>query len=1652
MALVAGCASPAPNASGGALPGANASPGPASSGTLPDATPLPGTTQLPDAVPIDWTGLDLPPLVQVATLEATSRVAAGALLDTGFRLASLDGSDPVALAGRLLADPPLDLRVTRSDGAIALLEPSAPLRPGQAYRLSLRGPDGLLQGAWAVQAVRPLHVVTTVPGDESTDVPRDTGIEVTFDQDGVDLDEARRFIAIDPAVDGTFVQEGRTIAFAPASPLAEGTVYTVTVRHGLPLHGTPMTLERDVVFAFETAGGPVARAHLSFARSLFESAPTEAPVIGLRVDSDEEEEQDADAPSASSALVSVAVHRLANMRAAIDAWETIEEAPSWTAVSGTAPVDTGSLVRVIAADVTLERFTPDDDWSRWIRLPDALQAGWYVVTVTLDGVPRQVVLQVTDVAVYAAVTETRTLVWANDLAAQGPLEGATAGLLGTTLGRTDAQGLLVAQTPAAVLEAQEDPGPAVVTVRSGAAGVFVPIEGGLCEKCEGTLERSQPWWLLFQPDRFVYRSTDTIQAWGVVRDRGSLDTPAAVEVQLVTMGDDAVAPVATGSATPDRTGSFHVQLPVTDLPYGEYALQLRVGDEVLADRWVEVGPIVKPAWTLGLSTNRHAVISRQAVTVRATATFFEGTPVAGARIIVRSDASRTMTTNSQGTATARLQLRLSENDEQWTVQDIDGRPVQPEEGSIHGRTAVAVFSAAVIVRVTPRLDGDRLTVSGTVNRVALSRFEREDVEDLWSVNPYGAALAGRRVAVRVIEHRWVKVKEGSTYDFVAKRVVPIYRYEDVTRDLGSRNVTTDGDGAFRFVMPVTGADRTYEVKAASSDAAGRRTRASGWAGDEPDWYGQQFTRVEPVDGSPESYGTGDPIRVELAGGAGRKDASAYLWTLAAGGLSSWKLTTAPRLALSFRASWVPNATMNAVHFTGRGYEVAESWTAQYRVEDERLTVQVTPDRTRYRPGATATVAVRTLLDGTPASASVYLQVLDEKLYAMDVVVDEDPLEALYAMPGSGIIGVGWTHRMPGADGGGGGDATGGGGDAPRDDFRDWLVAKLVRTGSDGRAGVTFDLSDDLTSWRATASAVTAGLEAGRGQARLPVGLPFFVEATVAPEYLTADRPVIRVRGYGSRLTSDDVVTFRISSPTLPMAQATVKARAFRPAEVRLPKLAAGTHTLRIVASTGSGEDRRTDTLIRTFTVVTSRTVQGVTTMTPLAEPIVPTAGGAFTTLVLSDAGRGRVVPVLQELVWGDPLRADRTLAAALAARLLREEFGLDEPDLEALQGDVSRFQQDGGIAVVPHGAADLELTALAAMAGDSRVNRSGLASYLYEVEATTRERVLWQLLGRAALGEAVLPQIQAAGDQQNLTVDEQVILALAAIAAGDETLAGTLERRVLNAYGEQMGPWVRVAGGSPERVTVRTARIAIVAASLGDPVAAGMDAYVGANPPRATVLDLERALAARGWVERIPPSDASALLTVGGARSTVQIRNSEPVEIRLTAAQARTARLEPGSGSVLVTETTEQPLARSSMSAPSGQRFTRTIKPGTTVKSTDLVTVSLKVTLGSRGTEGCWIVTDFAPSGLVPLVGGSDEYYEEEASPGIVTPMRVVGQRVEFCVDEDPDRPTQTLRYVARVVTPGVYRWEASVLQSPLIPEQGSSITPSRVTIRGLGD
>ena len=97
------------------------------------------------------------------------------------------------------------------------------------------------------------------------------------------------------------------------------------------------------------------------------------------------------------------------------------------------------------------------------------------------------------------------------------------------------------------------------------------------------------------------------------------------------------------------------------------------------------------------------------------------------------------------------------------------------------------------------------------------------------------------------------------------------------------------------------------------------------------------------------------------------------------------------------------------------------------------------------------------------------------------------------------------------------------------------------------------------------------------------------------------------------------------------------------------------------------------------------------------------------------------------------------------------------------------------------------------------------------------------------------------------------------------------------------------------------------------------------------------------------------------------------------------------------------------------------------------------------------VVSDYVPSGLAPVVRQMTWYGEDEDEDAsdTVTPWRVEGQRVDFCVGFDSKHPTQRLRYAARVVTPGSYRWEPAVLQSSIVRDWGIVLPAFEVTIGG---
>ena len=622
-------------------------------------------------------------------------------------------------------------------------------------------------------------------------------------------------------------------------------------------------------------------------------------------------------------------------------------------------------------------------------------------------------------------------------------------------------------------------------------------------------------------------------------------------------------------------------------------------------------------------------------------------------------------------------------------------------------------------------------------------------------------------------------------------------------------------------------------------------------------------------------------------------------------------------------------------------------------------------------------------------------------------------------------------------GGGGGDTTGGGGD--RVNFRDALLFKTIVTDARGRGSVSFPLSDDLTSWRVTASAITSRLEAGTGSVLVPVGLPFFVDASLAPEYLVADRPSIPVRAFGSAIAPGDAVTIEVTSTSLGFDSGPIRAAAFNTTVVPLPALRLGTQTITITGTTGSGSTARTDRLTRTFTVVETHLTQARTKYVELPATGPFSGGSGLTTVVVSDANAGRYLPLLTDLAEGGGARLDRGLAADIASSLLVSHFGSGSEVRNGGTFDAARYQTpDGGLALLPYSSSDLELSALVALVAPDRVDRIGLENFLrgvYTDASDTRERQMFALAGLAGLGDPVMPALQAAAADPALTIREQLMVGLGAAAVGDDATARSIAAALIVGNGERLGQQARLrVGTSAADITTATALIAVLTAAVGDTRAPLFWAYVEDNPAVDELEVLPAAAYATEMLAHLQVRPASFAYTVDGTRTVITLEQGRSFEFGLTAKQLAALTIEQIAGAVGVTTSWHETILPTALQPDPDITISRSVRPVATIGSADLVTVDLTVTFGPQAATGCHQVTELVPSGLAP-VGSLASWVDPNSEPPVTTngatmPYDQSGPRVFFCADPSSPSAAQILRYFARVVTPGTYVWEPAIAES----------------------
>jgi hypothetical protein len=1612
------------------------------------------------------TPTERPPILAytpTASLMAGTTAGGVVALDSDFLLASVDGTAAAELASRITVEPAVELAVEPGpDQTSVRLRPTARLQAGRVYRFTLTAPDGRPLDSWAFQARQSVQVASTVPGDTYTSVPLDTGIEVTFDQDGA-LDAASHF-QIRPRTEGRFEQHGRTLAFIP-SRLKAATVYTVTVTHGVKVQGTDETLAEDYRFRFETAARPGTRStNLSFPNEILDVPSTgrpDLPIWGYNADGS--------APTKAR----IEVYRLRDIGAAIDAFRQLRGSPRWAQWSTDSAVSTTGLRRVMAFDARLRRGGD----SLWFRLPATLAPGWYLVQRPSPKRPTQVVLQVTDVAGYLTVSSSRTLVWANDLVTGRALPGAIVDLDGRELGRTDAKGLLLADTPASLLAesprrgsvAAPDP---VVVVRAADRSMFIPAAGSSQIYGEGydSIGRAEDYWLSYHTDRLVYRRTDAINVWGVIRERAAGAVPDEVEMQLVTGTGDPLPPAITAvRSKPGPTGTFKGSLGLRDIPEGSYDLVLRVGGDVVGSIGIQVDRILKPAYRLQVETGRRVYIRGDRIRITSRASFYEGSPVPGVPLRIDGVIERNVRTDASGAAVYRTTARLDpdSSEDGFEYQSVSVNPARAEEGDIIGASReFMVFPSTRTIDGQAAIRSGRVVVTGAVHLVDRDRLENELAKGAspWDLDPRGKPVGAATVSLTFFEEIPRKVRTGTEYDWIEKKVVPVYDNNVDYQQVRTIKVRTSANGSFSASIRDSGRKHDYHVNVSVGDPDAHTSRTVAFAssgqttGDQVDFDHGYLEPTTPGAERPLGYAIGDPI--DLTFREIRPVASGrYLFQFAQRGLRDASIQSSPHLLTQFRSWAVPNLTISAVHFTGKRYVLADVYGVPFRAADRALTVGLTTTRPRYVPGEEVTLNVRTRdRKGTPVAAAVALQAVDSKLFAMGAAADADPLGDLYSTISSGITWTTASHRMQRLLFGEGGDTTGGGGDEGRVDFRDAVLFDVIQTDANGLGTTTFRLSDDLTSWRVSAAAVTTDMQAGSQSIDVPVGLSFFVDASIAPEYLAGDRPSIQVRTYGSALKPGSPVRITVASESLGLASRTVHAKAFGNVTVALPRLTPGMHAITISASSEAAGPVMSDRMTRSFTVRDSRLEQTKTAYIENVGDPIPGGGRGLTTLVISDASAGRYLPLLLEVSAAEGARLERALGAAMASALLTQRYGAPESVRPAGDFDGDLYQTpDGGIAPVPFAGNDLELTALVAIVAPERFRADRLRQYLVSVLASpksTRERRVYALTGLAGLGDPVLPQIQALAADPQLTIREQLVTGLGAAAIGDSATARAIATRLWERHGEEVAGSARLrVGDSADDIATATSLMAVLAAATGDARAPAFWAYAEANPRATAPYELFAVAYVDRLIDRLPVAPAQFAVVLDGKRTVVDLDVGESYQLSLTAAQGQKLRIESLKGVIGLTATWREPVAASAIKTDPDIRIQRSRTPAAVVDASDLVRVDISVEFGPKAPTGCHQVTELVPSGLIALGATASWAYKEEeeqanAGLALVRPFAVVGQRVMFCAAPTKIERTVQLRYYARVITPGRYVWEPAVVESRTAPDRAAMTKEVVVRIR----
>ncbi|MEN2776188.1 dockerin type I domain-containing protein [Acetivibrio clariflavus] len=1492
---------------------------------------------------------------------------------------------------------------------------------------------------WMFQTQSTFKITGTLPAEKSVNVPVNTGIEINFSHEN--FTDFKEHFEITPTVKGKFEIHKKTAVFVPER-LEYDTVYTVRIKKGIKLQGTNRELTEDYVFSFETESKNAnatpspdeITANIYTGRYLYDFASDEIPEVLVTYSIQNRRLT----PVEIKAQMSIYAYK--DFDSFFDAVKDKNTTPYWARsyIKKFVPVD--NLQKVLDFEQVLNEDNSRTYGQTYIKLPQKLPEGYYILDGTWKDVRFQTFLQITNTGIYIAESNTKTLVWLNDLSTQKPIEGASIRFVGydnvqysgndgvaffESIGVPDQNNNIIFDLYAYNRYNKF----MIVTTKEGKSSVL---------DCSSNVYFNEnKYWTYFYTDRNMYKSDDTVNIWGFVKNRYSDEPIDYLTLELNSNRYDNSTPIIKQTLQLNNS-FFEASINLPNLPEGYYYITLKKGDKLIINQYLRIKNYTKPSYKLEITKDKEAIFVDEQATFNIKAAFFEGTGVSDVNITYYVNAyqlngniaSTTKKADLKGNLSVQYSPTAGDNVQGVRTAIINARATLPESGLIDASDYLQVFINDINIQGDAKIKDGKATVTAKVNKIDLERINNGTAEN--SYDYLGEPVANQKINGSIYKNTWIKTETGTYYDYINKTTYKSYSYKLQKEFMGDFSMTTSSDGtaSYSFNAPEL-QDGYYTVEISSIDRNGRKISNTLYCGKVYD-YSIYNNPIYTLEVNKDSYRLGERVDVSFKYGGQPLPEGSYLYFKAQNGIYDYDTVTSSSYSFNFSEEDIPNTAVYAVYFNSKTY-VFRSISVNYDIQEKNLTIQASTDKDFYKPGENVTVYFNINdLDGNPVKSTVNISVVDEAFfYLQDQNVDL--LKTLYTYVGSGVYFEGRSHTLeknqdyydyngrvllPADAASGGGSGENKSEPTVREDFKDTAKFITIQTDDKGRGQATFKLPDNITSWRVTLSAISEDLHAGSDKTNIIVTLPFFINYSFNTTYLEGDKPILGVNAYGNGLEENDEITFEVISSDDSNPKLTVKGKAFERINIPLWTLKEGQQDIIIKAYSDKGYS---DAVKHSFNVVKSYYQIEKAVYYDVKPNMTITSGNSgYTSLVFQDKSSGMYLSDLLSLRYSYGNRIDQIVSNYTASSLIEEYFKDVYSDYELPKPSLADYQKsNGGLSLLPYSESDLELSAKLTSLVKSMVNTKLLKDYFYNnLGSTSASDKVKALYGLSVFKEPVLLELEEVAKIDNLSVKDLIYLALAYCELGDVSTAELIYKNRIYPNIEKFEPYYRVnVEKDKDDILEVTSLCAYLAAKINAPESEGLYEYCLRNYTKDILIGIEKLMYISTVLENQEPKEGKITYSLAGETKTVTVSNGSSHCISLLPSQLEDFRVVDVEGIVSVVSIfKEDVLDINKKDDEISIKRTYYYSNGfpltsNTLKQGDIIKVRLEWNISNTAFDGTYMITDYLPSGLKPY----NSYWNTE------------GQMIRFYAYNRS--PVRYIEYYARVISPGTYTAQGPIIQ-----------------------